>query len=154
MKRAAVTALATIVGLVVLLSFKSHGSSAHLLRPGAFAPATPGPVSSPSAAPSRTSGSAAPSGGSTTVVGQAVDTQYGPVQVQVTVSNGRITSVTPVQLPQDRQRDIEIDNYAVPQLIQETLQAQSAQIDAVSGATFTSEGYAQSLQSALDQLHR
>jgi uncharacterized protein with FMN-binding domain len=73
------------------------------------------------------------------------------VQVRVTERGGRIVSVDPVQLPDSRGRDIEIDNFAVPQLIQETLSAQSARIDMVSGATFTSQGYIESLQSALDR---
>jgi uncharacterized protein with FMN-binding domain len=59
--------------------------------------------------------------------------------------------VTALQLPNDRQRDLEIDDFAIPQLTQETLSAQSARIDAVSGAIYTSEGYIQSLQSALDK---
>jgi uncharacterized protein with FMN-binding domain len=69
----------------------------------------------------------------------------------VTLTNGKITKVTALQLPSDRQRDVEIDNFAVPQLTQETLSAQSARIDSVSGATYTSDGYIRSLQSALDK---
>ncbi len=154
MRRAAVALAATVAGLVLLLGYKTHGAPA-LSRPGALAPVVPGRTPTAATTPQQGSGRSGASGGSSqtrTISGQTVDTPYGPVQVQVQVSGGRITAVQPVQLPQDRQRDIEIDNYAVPQLIQETLSAQSAQIDMVSGATFTSEGYVQSLQSALDQL--
>jgi uncharacterized protein with FMN-binding domain len=73
------------------------------------------------------------------------------VQVQITVTNGKITKATAVVYPTENGRDQEINAYAVPTLQQETLSAQSAQIDMVSGATYTSDGYIQSLQSALDQ---
>ena len=75
----------------------------------------------------------------------------GPVQVQLTVAAGKITDVSVVQYPNGNGRDQEINAYALPILVQETLDAQSAQIDMVSGATVTSDGYLQSLQSALDQ---
>ncbi len=81
-----------------------------------------------------------------------MDTRFGPVQVKVTVTDGKITSAQAVEYPQDRPRDIEINSWAVPQLEQETIAANSADIDMLSGATYTSEGYIQSLQSALDQL--
>jgi uncharacterized protein with FMN-binding domain len=80
-----------------------------------------------------------------------VDTQYGPVQVQITLVGNRIANVNAIQLPSDRSRSIEISQYAAPILRQEALTAQSAQIDVVSGASYTSQGYADSLQSALDQ---
>ena len=79
---------------------------------------------------------------------------YGPVQVQVTVRGARIVSAHAIDYPQGGGRDQEINSRAIPQLDQETLQTQSAQIDTVSGATFTSDGYRRSLQSALDAAHR
>ena len=88
----------------------------------------------------------------TTVTGDVVQTQWGPVQVQAVVQGGTITGVKVLQYPNGNSRDVEIANYALPILIQETTQAQSAQVDMVSGATYTSEGYVQSLQSALDQV--
>jgi uncharacterized protein with FMN-binding domain len=103
---------------------------------------------------SGSSGNAGGNSGSTktsTVTGSVVQTQWGPVQVQITVRGGTITTVKVLQYPSGNQRDVEIANYALPILIQETTQNQSAQIDMVSGATFTSDGYIQSLQSALDQ---
>jgi uncharacterized protein with FMN-binding domain len=86
-----------------------------------------------------------------TFTGQTVSTPFGNVQVQVTLAKGKIVDVQPLQLPNDRMRSQMIAQYAAPVLRNEALQAQSAQIDLVSGATYTSEGYAQSLQSALDQ---
>jgi len=75
------------------------------------------------------------------------------VQVRVTVQDGKVTAADVVQVPNGNQRDEEINSYAVPVLNQEVLDAQSAGIDSVSGATVTSDGYVQSLQSALDAAH-
>ena len=82
-----------------------------------------------------------------------MDTRWGPVQVQITVKNGKITAAQAVVYPQENPRDQEINSFAVPQLNSEAVQAQSGTIDAVSGATVTSDGYIQSLQSAIDQAH-
>ena len=90
------------------------------------------------------------SGGST-VTGDAADTRWGPVQVQLTVSGGTITAVDVVEYPDGNGRDQQINARALPTLVQETLDAQSADIDMVSGATVTSDGYLESLQSALDK---
>jgi uncharacterized protein with FMN-binding domain len=110
------------------------------------------PAANPSAAPVAT---AAPAAGTAlangTDTGSVVQTRFGPVQVQVTIAGGRITDVTALQLPNDRQRSAEISQIAEPMLRSEALTAQSAQIDLISGATYTSDAYAQSLQSALDQ---
>ena len=75
------------------------------------------------------------------------------MQVQVTIQNGRITNVTPLQYPNGNGRDQEINSYALPQLHDQVISAQSARIDGVSGATVTSDGYTQSLQAALDTAH-
>jgi uncharacterized protein with FMN-binding domain len=87
---------------------------------------------------------------SVVVNGQSVDTRYGPVQVQITIRSHRIIKATAIDYPQGSSTDRQINDYAIPQLDDETLQAQSAQIDSVSGATYTSDGYTTSLQSALD----
>ena len=76
------------------------------------------------------------------------------MQVQVSIRGRRIIRADAIDYPQGSRRDQEINSYAIPQLDQETLNAQSANIDTVSGATYTSEGYRQSLQSALDAAHR
>ena len=83
--------------------------------------------------------------------GTSAATQFGNVQVRVTVAGGKITDVTALQLTDRDGRSVEISAQAAPVLRQEALTAQSATIDTVSGATYTSEGYIQSLQSALDQ---
>jgi uncharacterized protein with FMN-binding domain len=81
------------------------------------------------------------------------DTRWGPVQVQVVASSGRITDVVVLQQPNGNSRDYEINSYALPVLRQQVLTAQSANIDGVSGATVTSDGYRESLRSALAVLH-
>jgi len=86
-----------------------------------------------------------------TVTGSSADTRWGPVQVEVTVADGTITDVTVVDYPTENGKDRQINARALPVLVQETLDAQSADIDMVSGATVTSEGYLESLQSALDE---
>lgn len=157
MRRTLLAALSTVVGLVMLLSFKTHGS-----RPGrvavlgarsGVASGAPSTAATPSPGTSGSPGVAASGGDSRTVLGDVAATPYGPVQLQVTFAGAQVVSINPVQLPSGRPRDDEINSYAVPILAQEALQAQSASIDVVSGATYTSEGYAQSLQSALDKAH-
>jgi uncharacterized protein with FMN-binding domain len=91
--------------------------------------------------------------GSSTLTGSVAQTRWGPVQVQITVGNGRITDVTVLQYPTGNRKDQQINADALPILTQATLSAQSANIDMVSGATVTSDGYVESLQSALDQAH-
>ncbi|MDX6197272.1 MAG: hypothetical protein QOJ79_423 [Actinomycetota bacterium] len=88
-----------------------------------------------------------------TINGAAADTRYGPVQVQIKLSGNRIVSSDAIVYPTNERRDREINDYAVPQLNDETVQAQSANIDTVSGATYTSDGYRESLQSAIDAAH-
>jgi uncharacterized protein with FMN-binding domain len=80
-------------------------------------------------------------------------TRYGNVQVQITVQGGKITAVDVLQVPMQDRHDEMINSMAVPVYNQETVSAQSAQIDVVSGATYTWQGYTQSLQSAIDQAH-
>jgi uncharacterized protein with FMN-binding domain len=109
----------------------------------------------------RGSGSSTPSGtGSTgssaslkdgSYSGDAAQTSFGPVQVKITVSGSKITDVTPLQLTTFGGRSVQISNYAAPILRSEVLQAQSSNVSNVSGATYTTEGYLASLQSALDK---
>jgi len=102
-------------------------------------------------APAATTAPKAASGVSGTFTGAAADTRFGPVQVQITISNGKITNVTAPQYPTESFRDQQINAQAIPYLIQETLQAQSANIQGVGGASYTSEGFYQSLVSALSK---
>jgi uncharacterized protein with FMN-binding domain len=117
---------------------------------GSGTPAAPGTSAAATEAPVATSQTS--SAGTQTVTGSLIDTFYGPVQVQVTESNGRITTIVAVQLPTGG-RSGRIAQYAAPILQAEALAAQSANIDFVSGATYTSDAYQRSLQSALDQVH-
>ncbi len=92
-------------------------------------------------------------GASSTVAGSSVSTRYGPVQVQISVASGKISAVSVLQVPNQNGRDQQINSRAVPILNREAVAAQSAKIDTVSGATYTSGGYIQSLQSAIDKAH-
>jgi uncharacterized protein with FMN-binding domain len=149
-RRIALAVVTTISGLILLFSY-------HTSTMGAGTTTAGGTVRAPAAAaprPSATSGSGGSgSGGDGTFTGDSVDTRWGPVQVQITVSGGKITDATAVVYPDGNFRDQEINSYALPILEKEVVQAQSADIDHVSGATVTSDGYTQSLQSALDQAH-
>ncbi len=87
------------------------------------------------------------------VNGTPVIVKYGTVQVQIAVQAGRIIRATAINYPQDNGRDQEINGFAIPQLQRETVEAQGGHIDAITGATFTSKGYAESLQAALDAAH-
>ena len=111
------------------------------------APAAPAPAAPAPAAP------AAPAGVSGTFTGGTAQTAYGPVQVQIVVQNNTITSANAIKYPTGNSHDVAIAQYAIPVLNREAVQAQSAQISMVSGATYTSSGYIQSLQSALSAAH-
>ena len=98
-------------------------------------------------------GSASASTARRSILGPAVDVSYGYVQVRVTLAGSRIVDVTPVQLPRGG-RSSDIASYAAPQLRSEVLAAQSTSIDSISGASYTSQGYAESVQAALDAARR
>ena len=157
-RRATVAIVTTALGLVLLFSFKTPDTVP--LRTGG-APASfgeaagqsPAPAGSPGARVGRSTPKATANSGTITVTGDDVPNQFGDVQVQVTFSNGTITDVKALQLPFDRRRSAEISQYVEPYLRSEALQAQSAQIDLISGATYTSDSYAHSLQSAIDKAH-
>jgi uncharacterized protein with FMN-binding domain len=151
-RKIVVALMGTVSGLIMLFSYHtSLGGSGTLAVPASTGASTTTSSSGSASAGSRGSSSSAADGSSTTVTGETAQTQWGPVQVQITVSGGKITDVTPVQYPDGNGRDQEINSYALPVLAQEALAAQSANIDHVSGATVTSDGYVQSLQSAIDQ---
>lgn len=100
---------------------------------------------------SGTSGDGAATSSSATYTGAAADTRYGPVQVEITVTDGVLVSATAIDFPTRDRHDQQINSYAIPILQSETVDAQSSAIDMVSGATVTSRAYVQSLQDALDQ---
>ena len=143
LRRIVLASAVTASGLVMLLALKPHTAPEIAAAP---APA----ASSSSGANSGTGSSGSTATGTKTVTGETAQTRWGPVQVKITVKSGKITDVTAVQYPSDNPRDQEINSYALPELKSEALAAQSASIDTVSGATYTSDGYRQSLQSALD----
>ncbi|KRC47069.1 FMN-binding protein [Leifsonia sp. Root227] len=118
---------------------------------GSTSTGTGSSASTPS--PSATSTPSTATASATKVItGSTVDTRYGPIQLQVTFSGSTITAITALQTPNQDRRSVSINEQAVPMLTQEAMSSQSAKIDTISGATYTSEGYIQSLQSAIDQL--
>ena len=141
------TTIATAPTTTASASAARRPTTSTSAAPAATAPVTAAKAST--AAATTSSSSAAPE----VVNGGAADTRYGPVQVQITVTGGKITAVTAIEYPQEERRDAEINAQAIPELQAQALSAQSAQIDGVSGATFTTEGFEQSLQSAIDAAH-
>lgn len=173
MRRITLWSLSTITILMLLLSYRTSTSSmpgssvaagrsvGDIAANGSTTPTDSGTTPSGTGSPSSSTGtptskkpSATSAAGATkTYTGSSIDTNYGPVQVQITVVDGKITRSKVTRVPWNDGRDQEINGYAVPILNQEAVQAQSGTIDMVSGATFTSEGYIQSLQSAIDKAH-
>jgi hypothetical protein len=170
MRRVILAVTGTIAGLVALLSFRSHVPSS----PVAATAGSAGSGSSSAAASSPSAASSSPpkgggqteaapgafpqgslagtlAAGETAVNGKVANTSYGPVQIQLIERSGKIVKVAVLVQPINTLNDIQIGKFAFPKLISETLTAQNAKIDAVSGASYTSAGYIQSLQSALDK---
>jgi uncharacterized protein with FMN-binding domain len=150
LRRIVLTSAATVSGVVLLLSLKPHTTPLLAGPPSSVASGG----ASASDGGTGSSGSSGSASGTRTLTGDTVRTRYGPVRVRVTVKDGRLTDVTALAFPADSPRDRQISSYAVPRLTREALTAQSADIDTVSGATYTSEGYRRSLQSALDSANR
>jgi uncharacterized protein with FMN-binding domain len=155
MRRVILAVTGTIAGLVALLSFKSHDPTV----PVAATSGTGGGSSSSSSSSSN-SATTIPgefqskvgtlTTGETTITGHVANTVYGPVQIELVVKSGKIVKVAVLEQPTNTIHDIQIGEFAFPRLISETLAAQTAKIDAVSGASYTSAGYISSLQSAVD----
>lgn len=151
--KAAATIVATTIAIVLLFSFKTP--------PPPIQPIVADVSPSPSLSPSPSASGASPTPTPTATgafkdgqyTGPAVITQFGNIQVRIDISGGKITDLQAISLPNDRRRSLEISNFAAPQLRTEVLQAQSAQINSISGATYTSAAYMQSVQAALDQAH-
>jgi uncharacterized protein with FMN-binding domain len=131
MRRAILAVIVTVAGLVALLSLKTHSASSQRAVASPQQPASLPP-------------------GERAITGNVANTVYGPVQVQVVVKATRIVKVSILEQPASTEHDLQIGQIAFPRLIGATITAQSARIDTVSGATYTSGGYIQSLQSALD----
>ncbi|GIF23385.1 uncharacterized protein with FMN-binding domain [Actinoplanes tereljensis] len=159
MRRITLWLFSTVAALVLLFSYRTSTNSGQVsaattpMTSPATTPTT-SPTSPASTSPSASaSSSSGGSSGTKTYTGSAASTRWGDVQVSITVTDGKITDVQVPVYPSENGRDQEINAYALPMLVQETLDAQSAKIDTVSGATVTSDGYLQSLQSALDAAH-
>jgi uncharacterized protein with FMN-binding domain len=165
MKRAVPTIALSAAGLTWLLHAQGVIDTQAAGRPAAASPATVPPTTTapPAIDPSEgdnpgtdvpqttTPTTRAPaSSGSRTVDGPVVDTRYGPVQVEIVVASGRISDVKALEYPTEARRSQLISEQALPMLHDEVVQAQSANIDTISGATYTSDAYGQSLQAALD----
>jgi FMN-binding domain len=165
MRRVILSIVGTVAGLVALLSFKSHlpsVPSASAATGGSSGTSSAGSPASSSSTSASSSSSTVPgefpqgslagqlATGETAVNGKVDTTAYGPVQIQLIMRNRKIVKVAVLQQPQNTIRDIQIGEFAFPKLISETLTAQDAKVDAVSGASYTSAGYIQSLQSAVD----
>ncbi|GAB7064025.1 hypothetical protein JCM12681A_57350 [Streptomyces mexicanus] len=144
MRRAVLVGAATVSGIVLLLSLKPAAD------PASVSAAAAPPRSSVSAAAAPRGAGAAGGTGPRTVTGAVAPTRYGDVQVRLTVNGGRIVRAEAVRAPRGGLSDRKTA-LAVPRLNQEAVTAQGAGIDAVSGATYTSDGYRRSLQSALDR---
>jgi uncharacterized protein with FMN-binding domain len=138
-RRITIAIMSTISALVLLLSYRNSIDQ---------------PAASTSQVSGTSSGSTVSSSASGTYTGSTVQTQWGPIQVEITVVNGKIADAHAVLYPTGNSRNRQINAYAVPLLNQEVVQQQSANIDAISGATVTSDGYIQSLQSAIDQANQ
>ncbi|MFI7214973.1 FMN-binding protein [Micromonospora maritima] len=170
MRRITIWLLSTVAALVLLFSYRTStmgaGGETSAVAGGdpaggawsgtdggatGSAPSDGAPSDGAATGGSGTNGSGTTGDG--TATGSVAQTRWGPVQVRITVSGGKITDVVAVQVPDGNHRDQEINDYAVPILRQEVLAAQSARIDTVSGATVTSDGYRESLQSAIDAAH-
>ncbi len=181
MKRAPIVISATVAGMAAVLAFQPHQPEFVSAASSAAVPSTTadsstssttstdstdtGSSSSGSTDSGSTSSSGTDSSGSSTTSsssgstssgtksysGDAVSTQYGDAQVKVTITDGKITDVVALQLQSNDPRSVQISTSAEPLLKASALAKQSADIDMVSGATFTSASYATSLQSALDQ---
>jgi uncharacterized protein with FMN-binding domain len=156
MRRIVLWCMSTLTALVLLFGYHTSTSSTQAAAGGqssALAPVQSGTDATSgtsSGSGTSTSGSGT-SSASSTVTGDAAATRWGPVQVELTVAGGAITDVSVVEYPSELGRDQQINARALPVLVQETLDAQNGDIDMVSGATVTSEGYLESLQSALDE---
>jgi uncharacterized protein with FMN-binding domain len=161
MRRAPIVLSATALGVAGVLAFHSHRpTSALLVQPPATStpstPSTPSTANNPSTPTTPgTPTTTTPAGTATrSATGAVTSYAYGQLSVTVTERGTKITDVEMASLNETDARSVEIDDQAIPQLRQEVLSVQSAHIDGISGATFTSQAYVQSLQSALDQLGR
>ena len=142
-----------IIAAFVLYSFTYHASSVALV-PGTSTKSSSSTSTSAASTSSTTNGSTNTPGALSkdgSYTGSEADAQWGYIQVKAIIKNGKISDVQFLEYPNERNRSIEINNYADPQLTSEAIQAQSANVDVISGATDSSEAFIQSLSNALSQ---
>lgn len=171
MKRAALVGVGTLAGIAAIVTLNPEAATTTAAAAGATNGTATGGTASGSAGSSTgtgstpvgsssngsSSGSSSSSGtgsakdGSYTGTAVDVGRGYGTIQVQATVSGGRIVDITALTVPQNDPRSAQISSYAVPNLVQQAISAQSASIAGISGATYTSTGFAESLRAALVQ---
>lgn len=147
MRRITLWLLSTVAAVVLLFSYRTSLGAA-----GGAQSAAAGPAAGTGTGTADGSGGTVTAAG-TTYRGSVAPTRWGDVQVSITVADGRITAVSVPVHPNSNGKDKQINARALPVLVQETIAAQSADIDTVSGATVTSDGYRTSLQAALDAAH-
>jgi uncharacterized protein with FMN-binding domain len=152
MKRAPIVIGSTVFGTAAVLSFHAHTATVPVATASSSTKTTTTTAPTTTTPSSSGSGSGAGSGGSKTALGDAMQTRYGPAQVRVTVSDGKVTKIEAVQLQNGDPKSQAISSYSEPVLQQSVLSKQTAAVDTVSGATYTSLSYEGSLQSALDKL--
>ena len=179
MRRIAIALMSTVSGLVLLFSYHTSlgpetntasssddgvplltgdqggadGNADGGTQGGAVDPGNPSDVATTPSPSAGSTGRSTGNGVSGTFTGNRVQTQWGPVRVRIVVANNKITKAVALEFPTGNHHDQEINSWAIPQLQDATVQANSAHIDSLSGATVTSQGYLTSLQSALDKAH-
>lgn len=149
MKRAILVGAGTVAGVAAVLGY--HPGTLFTPASALAVGTTAAEAGTSATSASTSSASTTSSSSSQTYTGDAVQTRYGTVQVQATVSGSTITDVTAIASPNGDHESAQISAYAIPQLQQQAVAAQSASISGVSGASYTSQGFEQSLQSALAQ---
>jgi uncharacterized protein with FMN-binding domain len=137
-------------GSAAASSFQAADTGNGTAHSAASPTSTPSPGAAPTSSPSAT-GSKSASTASGTYVGAVEQTRFGDVQVQVVVAGGKITDVVALHLTDRGSRSVQISNQAAPILRSEVLATQSAKVNGVSGATYTTDGYLSSVQSAIDK---
>lgn len=156
MRRIVLAVAGTLSGLVLVFSYptslsKTPVASAALGSGGAGATGSGSSSSGSSSGASSSEGTPTTAPVTGSFAGDVVQTEFGPVQVEITVTDGAVTDAVATQYPTQDRKSVQINSYAVPTLESETISAQSASLHLVSGATYTSNAYIQSLQSALDE---
>ena len=166
MKRALIVGTGTVMGVAAVLALNPDGASVAAGLPTSSAPGTSstgaisagstgsgtGTGSTAAPQPKATATSGSTTGGTTSATGTGVDVGYGIVQVKVTLADGKISAIDAVQLPQNDGHSARISQQAWPMLVDQALKAQSSSISGVSGASYTSYGFTESLKAALVSL--